>query len=434
MKALVVGYGLSGKSAKKLLKKMGYKVIVVEDDKSEKYYKIRDSLFSGLSLIVVSPGVKPDSEIIARAKENNIKVVGEFELGANQVFGDKIAITGTNGKTTTTTLAYEIMKSEFKSTFVGGNIGIPVSSFAYKTNSKSKTVLEVSSFQLDTIEKFKPHIAVILNITPDHLNYHKSMENYVKAKLNIFKNQDEKDFLILNKDDEFLMSQDFSSCKSQIYYFSLKEKCKGCYEKGGDIFYFDGKNNRFIMKTKDICLMGNHNIENALCAILSGILSDIAPSKIANVVHNFKGLEHRLEYVTKKQNVVFINDSKGTNISSTIVAMKAIKEPTTLILGGSDKGYGFDELFDSMPNNVKRIVVIGETKDKILMASKKYKKCENYQAGSMKDAVYLSYQLTRFKGGVVLLSPACASFDMFSGYEERGDVFKRYVKRLKLTQ
>ena len=193
MKALVVGYGLSGKSAKKLLKKMGYKVIVIEDDKSEKYYKMRDSLFIGLSLIVVSPAVMPDSDIIVRAKENNIRVVGEFELGSNQVFGDMVAITGTNGKTTTTTLTYEIIKSEYKSSFIGGNIGIPVSSFAFKTTTKSKTVLEASSFQLDTIEKFKPHIAVILNITPDHLNYHKSMENYVKAKLNIFKNQDEKD-------------------------------------------------------------------------------------------------------------------------------------------------------------------------------------------------------------------------------------------------
>ena len=429
-KALVVGYGKSGKSAKRLLKKMGYRVIVVEDDKSEKYFSLRDSLFQGLSLIVVSPGVSVDSDVFMKAKQNNIKVIGEFELGCNQIFGDLIAITGTNGKTTVTTLIYEIIKSEFDDVFVGGNIGIPVSSFCLKTQSNSKTVLEVSSFQLETIDKFKPHIALILNITPDHLNYHKSMENYSKAKFNIFKNQNEQDFLIVNKDDEFLMGQDYSSCKSKIYYFSTKGKCNGCYESKGSIYFFDGENQTFIMKTSDICLIGKHNLENVLASILSGILSGIAPDKIAQAVHNFKGLEHRLEYVANIENVRFINDSKATNISSTIVAMQAIKEPATLILGGSDKGYDFDELFINMPVNIKRIVVIGETKSRILFASKKYKKCENYSADNFKDAVYLAYMLTRFKGGVVLLSPACASFDMFTNFEERGKIFKKYVKRL----
>ena len=434
MKALVVGYGISGKSAKKLLKKMGYKVTVIEDDKSEKYYKLRDRLFIGLSLIVVSPGVKPDCEIILKAKENKIRVVGEFELGAYQVFGKTIAITGTNGKTTVTTLTHEIIKSQEKDCFIGGNIGIPVSSFAYKTTAKSKTILEVSSFQLETIDKFKPHIAAILNISKDHLNYHKTIDNYIKAKLNIFKNQDEKDYLILNKDDQLLMRQDFSSCKAQIYYFSTKNKCKGCYEKGGNIYFFDGKNTTLIMKTEDVCLIGKHNLENALAAILSGVLSGITPENIANCVHNFKGLEHRLEYVAKKENVTFINDSKGTNNSSTIVAMNAIKEQTTLILGGSDKGYEFDELFVNMPLNIKRIIAIGETKHKIIKASKKYKKCDNYLASTMKEAVPLAYKLTKTTGGVVLLSPACASFDMFKSYEERGKVFKKLVKRLKLTQ
>ena len=431
LKALVVGNKLSGKSAKKLLKKMGYKVTMIESDKSEKYYLLRDRLFMGLSLIVVSPGVPFDSEIILKAKQKNISVIGEFELGTNQVFGDMIAITGTNGKTTVTTMISEIMKAQNKNTFVGGNIGVPVSSFALKTTSKSKTVLEVSSFQLETINKFKPHIAVILNITPDHLNYHKTMENYIKAKLNIFKNQDEKDFLILNKDDQLLMSQDFSSCKSQIYYFSTKKKCMGCYERSGNIYFYDGKKETFIMKTADICLIGKHNVENALAAILSGILSGITPKIIEKNVHNFKGVSHRLEYVTKIENVTFINDSKGTNITSTIVAMNAINEPTTLILGGSDKGYEFDELFIKMPPNIKRIIAIGETKDRILRISKKYKKCDNYLASTMKEAVTLAYKLTKTTGGVVLLSPACASFDMFKNYEHRGRVFVKDVKLLK---
>ena len=257
------------------------------------------------------------------------------------------------------------------------------------------------------------------------------MKNYVDAKLRIFKNQDQEDFLILNKDDQCLMSQDFSKVKSKIYYFSTKEKCIGCYKKGDNIYFSDGKNEFFVMKTKNICLIGKHNIENALAAILSCILSGITPENIAFSVHNFKGLEHRLEYVTKKDNVTFINDSKGTNILSTIVAMNAIKEPTTLILGGSDKGYEFDELFASMPKNVKRIIAIGETKYKILKASLKFKKCENYQASSMKEAVNLAFCLTRVKGGVVLLSPACASFDMFKNYEHRGKVFVKNVKLLK---
>ena len=430
LKALVVGYQKSGKSAKKLLKKMGYRVVVIEKDNSEKYYKLRDRLFLGLSLIVVSPGINPDSEIIVEAKKRNIPVIGEFELGTNQIFGEQIAITGTNGKTS---LTYEIFKNTYHS-FIGGNIGIPVSSFALKTKNKDKSILEVSSFQLETTYKFKPHIAVILNIALDHLNYHKTMENYVKSKLKIFKNQDEKDFLILNLDDKFLMSQDFSSCKAQVYYFSTKQKCKGCYEKEGNIYFYDGNTETFIMKTSDICLIGKHNVENVLSAILSGILSDITPEKIAESVHNFRGLEHRLEYVTKIENVSFINDSKGTNISSTIVAMNAMSEPTTLILGGSDKGYEFNELFVSMPKTIKNIIAIGETKNNILKASRKYKKCFNYSAISLKDAVLLAYKLTKVKGGIVLLSPACASFDMFSGYEERGRVFKKCVKRLKSTQ
>lgn len=430
LKALVVGNGKSGKSARKLLKKMGYRVTLIEDDRSEKYFKLRDRLFDGLSLVALSPGVSLSSEIVQIAKQKNIKVLGEFELGANQIFGDIIAVTGTNGKTTVTTLISEIIKSEYSNTFVGGNIGIAVSSFALKTTSKSKSVLEVSSFQLETTDKFKPHIAIILNITEDHLNWHKTMENYTKAKLKIFKNQDEKDFLLLNKDDKFLMSQDFSTVRAQKYFFSLKEKCKGCYVQGGNIYFYDGKTQTFIMHTKDICLIGEHNIENALAAILSGILSGIAPKKVADITHNFKGVEHRLEYVAKINNVTFINDSKGTNINSTIAAMNAIKEPVTLILGGSDKGYEFDELFIKMPKNIKRIIVMGETKDKILLASKKLKKCLNYKVDTMKDAVYLAYELTRIKGGVVLLSPACASFDMFSNFEERGRIFCRYVKSL----
>jgi len=431
LKALVVGNGKSGKSAKKLLKKMGYKVIVIESDKSEKYYSLKDRLFMGLSFIVVSPGVKPDSEIILKAKENNIKILGEFELGVNQLFGNQIAVTGTNGKTTVTSLIYTIIKAHNKNSFVGGNIGVPVSNFALKTNSKSDTVLEVSSFQLETIISFKPHIAVILNISEDHLNYHKNMNNYIKAKLNIFKNQECNDFLILNKDDELLMSQDFSFCKSQIYYFSTKGKCKGCYVDNDNIYFYDGEKVTFIMKIGDIMLIGRHNVENVLAAILSCVLSGIAPKLIAECVHKFKGVEHRLEYVIKKDNVTFINDSKGTNISSTVVAMKAMESQTTLILGGSDKGYEFDDLFINMPDNIKRIVVLGETKNKILKSANKFKKCEIFQVETMRDAVRLSYSLTKLNGGVVLLSPACASFDMFSNFEERGRFFKKIAKRLK---
>ncbi len=430
MKALVLGVGKSGKSANKLLKKLGYRTIILDDSKNYKYSKIRDRLLSGLSLVAVSPGVSLEHQIIKDAISRNIKIVGEFELGAYQLFGDTVAITGTNGKTTVTTLIYELMKSEYKKTFVGGNIGIPVSSFALKTDRFSKTVLEVSSFQLETIDKFKPNIAVILNITPDHLNRHKTMENYIKTKLSITKNQTDKDYLILNKDDELLMKQDFSIVKANIYYFSTKGECKGCYVRDDSIYFYDGKLRTFIMKVSDIYLKGKHNLSNVLSAVLVGILLDIAPSKIADIIHNFKGVTHRLEYVKEVNGVTFINDSKGTNISSTIVAMEAMTEPTTIILGGSDKGYEFDELFEKMPMLIKNVIVLGETKGKILSAAKKFKRSNVFTVSSIEEAVNVAYGLSG-KGETVLLSPACASFDMFSNFEERGKVFSKLVRRLK---
>jgi len=429
LKALVVGNGKSGKCAKKLLKKMGYKVKVVENDNDVLDIE-RDRLLTGLSLLVLSPAVSLDNKLVKEARKRKIKVVGEFELGTNQIFGDKIAITGTNGKTTVTTMIGEIFKNEYKKVFVGGNIGTAVSSFALKTDRFSKSVLEVSSFQLETIDKFCPHIAIILNLSEDHLNRHKTMQNYIDAKLNIFKNQTDKDFLILNKDDNLLMSQDFSKAKSQIYYFSLKGKCKGCFVEDDNIYFYDGKKQTFIMQVSDIVLIGKHNIENALASILSGVLSDITPMKIAESVKNFKGVEHRLEFVKKVNNITFINDSKGTNISSTIVAMNSMNKPTTLILGGSDKGYTFDDLFVSMPEHIKNIVVMGETKEKIIKSAKKYKKCKIYTAHNMKESVFLAYSLSS-ESSIVLLSPACASYDMFSNFEERGKVFKRYVRSLK---
>lgn len=433
MKALVVGAGISGKSANKFLKKQGYVTYIVDDNKKLKSKLLRERLISGLSLVVISPGVALTHEIVKHAKAMNIETIGEFELGVREIKCEIVAITGTNGKTTTTSLVKELLEGEGRSVFVGGNIGIPVTSFAFQTNVNDVAVLEVSSFQLESIARFHPHIACILNITEDHLNRHKTMQNYINTKLRIFENQTEHDFAIINLDDPILKSINHSFIKSQIYYFSTKEQCKGCYAKDDIIYFNNGLESYPIMKVCDIPLKGEHNLSNVLAGLLCAILSRVNINSLAEKVHNFKGVSHRLEYITEINGVTFINDSKSTNISSTIVAMRAMSEPTTLILGGSDKNASFDELFENLTPSIKNIVLVGETKDKLFKSAQKYKVSNVYETTSFKEAVILSFSLAT-KGETVLLSPACASFDMFNSYEQRGKVFASLVREIEKSE
>lgn len=433
MKVLVVGYQKSGKSASKLLKKMGYKVVVVNDDRTLDSGQI-DRLIEDLSFIVISPAVLPQSKLILQAKKHNIKIIGELELGAQNLRGNLIAITGTNGKTTTTKLTSHLLGND--NVFVGGNIGTPLTQFCSQTNSKSTTVCEVSSFQLAAIDSFCPHIAVFLNLTPDHLNYHKTIQNYLNCKLNIFKNQTQNDFAIINADDP--MASSISLPKSKILRFSTKKTVNGCFVDGDGIYFRDTtkavkgyQTAKKIASVSDIKLLGEHNLSNALSAITCAIICKVPRGKIVERLRTFKPVKHRLEYVTDICGVSFINDSKATNTLSTVCAIASMTRPTTLILGGSDKGCEFDQLFE--PSIVTNYVLMGETKNKLAQTAKSHGVDNFVLADSLSSAVAQAYNLTN-EGGVVLFSPACASFDMFSGYEERGKCFCGIVRELKKNE
>ena len=434
MKALVIGYQKSGKSASKLLKKLGYRVIIVNDDRVYDKQKI-DRLIKDLSFIVVSPGVLPDSAIITKAKELNIKVIGELELGCLYLKGNLIAITGTNGKTTTTSLTKHLLGED--NTFIGGNIGTPVSNFCLNTNCKSTTVCEVSSFQLMYIDKFCPKISVFLNLTPDHINYHKTMQNYLNAKLNIFKNQTSNDFAVLNADDAVVSSIQQKNAK--VLYFSTKKRVNGCFASGGNIYFRDTTNtikgfNKSvkIAKTSDVKLIGEHNLSNALCAITCAIISGIDIKTINMRLQSFKPIEHRLQVVTDIGGVTFINDSKATNTLSTVCAINSMTAPTTLILGGSNKGCSFDDIFNCQ-SLITNYVLMGETKHIIAQTAKKWGKENIVMANSLSNAVELAYKLSA-TGSNVLFSPACASYDMFTNFEQRGKCFCGIVRELKRSE
>lgn len=433
MRVLVLGNGLSGESARKFLTKKGYEVEILDEREMNKIAleKKTDRLFSGLSFIVTSPGISHKNYIIKEAKKQKIKVVGELELGADNLQGSVIAVTGTNGKTTTVTLINFLLKDLEKQTFLGGNIGIPVTSFAGKTAPDDITVLECSSYQLEDISHFHSHIACILNISPDHLARHKKMQNYIKAKQNIAKNQTKNDFLLLNADCELLM-QNIPKTKAQIYFFSTKQKVVGCYVKRNSIYFNDGKTDKKLVSLAGVKLLGEHNLSNILCSVLAVYLQT-GQKSILSGISKFEGIEHRIEFVMSVSGVLFYNDSKATNIDSTKVALSCFKRGIHLILGGSEKGYDFDELFAKLPKNVKNIAVFGQTKPKILSSAEKFGYKKIYSCESLRACTRLLYDLSKPKD-VVLLSPACASFDHFKNYEERGRVFKKIVKEISLDE
>lgn len=430
MKALIVGSGVSGRSAYDYLKNKGYQVEFAksEDLKSFDFKQdYLDRLFDGLSFIVVSPGVSLEVPLLVEAKKRHIKIVGEFDLGAEFLNGDIIAVTGTNGKTTTVSLINFLLQDYNGNVFLGGNIGVPVTSFSKKTKAEDISVLECSSFQLETVKKFHAHIAAILNFSEDHLNRHKTMKNYIRCKQKITKNQTAKDYLLINADDEILMNN-LPKTKAKTFYFSTKSKVVGCYIKGSSIYFNDNLFEEKLVSIKNLKLVGEHNLSNVLCAVLSVYLETRNKHYFMSL-KDFEGVDHRIEFVKNVCGVLFYNDSKATNISSTMVALKSFKCGINLILGGSDKGYSFDELFKNLPKNVKNIAIFGQTKQKIADSAEKYNFKNYYICESLKASVMLCYELAKPKE-VVLLSPACASFDCFSNYEERGNFFKKIVKEL----
>lgn len=439
----VVGAKRSGVGAARLIKKFGGRPFVTDSASGAMLDEFIEMLKSNsiefetgmhserafdCELMVVSPGVPSNAEIIKSAREKKIKIIGELELAASVCRGNIIAITGTNGKTTTTSLCGHLFNTCGKKTYVAGNIGVAFSEIASDIKEDEFVALEVSSFQLDLIESFKPKIAMILNITPDHLNrYEYKMENYIRSKLQVYKNQDESDFLILNKDNDTLM-ESVTRHKSKSYYFSLKETLNnGTYNFGDDIFFNEDSNLKFNCLVSDINLLGEHNVANSMAVITAAKIFGLDNDKIIKALRTFEGVEHRLEFVREIEGVKYINDSKATNVDSVWYALKGLPGQIFLILGGQDKGNDYNQIRQLVLEKVIKIYAIGSSADIVFNFFHRDIKVEVKQ--TMEDVIHAA-NLEARPGDIVLLSPACASFDMYDNYEHRGKVFKEAVNKL----
>lgn len=445
-RVFVFGTGISGISAAKLLQKTASEIIIydgndklnAEDIKAKLSpdFKGRillgtvpEGLLNSIDLVILSPGVPTDLELVEKMKEKKIPVWGEVELAYYFSKGRIIGITGTNGKTTTTTLVGEIMKTYFESVFVVGNIGVPYTEMVQNTGTESVTVAEMSSFQLETIEAFKPNVSAILNITPDHLNRHHTMENYIAAKKNITLNQDENDVCILNYEDKTLRKMG-SALKTKVFYFSsLRSLEQGIYLKEDHIIYNDGNTEALVCNIHDLNIFGRHSYENVMAAAACGISMGVPMDKIRYAITNFVAVEHRIEFVTTKHGVKYYNDSKGTNPDASMKAIESMQTPTLLIAGGYDKGSEYDEWLEAFGDKIRYLVLLGQTKDKIAEAARRHGYKNIIMADTLEEAVNLCAKKAN-QGDSVLLSPACASWGMFKNYEERGHLFKEYVKNL----
>ena len=442
-RVLVVGLGKSGVASALFLKSRGARV-TVSDSKPEA--ELRDEIlllleqgitvetgghgdrtFRGQDLIVVSPGVPVDAPQLVQARNLGEPVIGEIELAAQFLAGPIVAITGANGKTTTTALAGEIIAAGKFPTLVGGNIGTPAISLADKAGPATWTVLEVSSFQLETIVEFRPRIAVILNITPDHLDRHRTFANYVNAKARVFENQRADDFSVLNADGP-TTAELSGRTRAQLFWFSrTKEVERGAFARGSHIYFRDGHNERKILPLTEVPLKGGHNLENVLAGVSIGMLVGCEPEQIREAVRNFKAVEHRLEFVARVAGVDYYNDSKATNVDAAVKALESFPANIHLILGGKDKGSHYTVLHELLRQRVKRVYTIGAAAAKI--ESQIQGAAEIEHAETLENAIRRASQ-SAVPGDVVLLAPACASFDQFHSYEHRGRVFKETVHSL----
>ena len=445
-KFVVVGAGISGIGAVRLLVNRDANVTLYDGKLDEETIKGKlDSDLAGVKIatgefskelvenndvMVISPGVPIDKDFIIDFKNAGKEVIGEVELAYLCAKGRLIAITGTNGKTTTTALVGEILANNFASSFVVGNIGNAYTLEADKMTDESVTVAEISSFQMESAKEFHPVVSCVLNVTPDHLDRHKTMENYTACKMMVTKNQTEDEVCVLNYEDEILREEAKKlSCK--ITYFSSKSILS-------DGFYLDGKNiikavggkTEVLLSTDDMKIVGVHNAENAMAAIAVTDAIGVPMNVIVETVKNFKAVAHRIEYVNTINDVLYYNDSKGTNPDATIKAVEAMDKPIVLIAGGYDKHVSFADMAKVLVGRVKKLVLLGETRYDIEAEAKKAGVNDIVMVSSLEEAVQVSHDSAN-PGDVVLLSPACASWDMFKSYTQRGDLFKEYVNKLK---
>ena len=441
-KVLVVGLGKSGLAAALFLRRHGAQVTVSDVRSAEALAKDIPALldegimveagghglltFRRQDLIVVSPGVPLDTPELVQTRNFGRPIIGELELAARFLRGNTLAITGSNGKTTTTTLVGEILEEAGFSTLVGGNIGVPVVALIDESTSDTWSVLEVSSFQLESTEQFHPQIAVILNITPDHLDRHGTFENYARAKERIFAAQTADDFLVLNADN-VRAAQAAPRAHSRVYWFSLERTVpQGAWVEAGHVVFRSSKDasTERILPLHSIPLKGEHNVENVLASVCAARLAGASAEAIRHAIEKFKAVEHRLEYVTTVNGVEFFNDSKATNVDATAKAIAAFNTPIHLILGGKDKNSDYTLLSPLLRQHVRAIYTIGTAASKIesqLRGVVSLHSCE-----TLEKAVTAAASAAH-PGDVVLLAPACSSFDQFESYEHRGRVFKELV-------
>lgn len=449
-KVIVAGTGISGIAATRLLLDMGGEVVLYDGNANQNREKVLAAFedksrvtlvlgelkrtdLVGVELCIVSPGVPMDSPFAATIIDAKIPIWGEIQLAYHCAKGRLAAITGTNGKTTTTALTGEIMKAFYESVFIVGNIGIPYTQVALDTEDTSVTVAEISSFQLETIMDFRPNVSAILNITPDHLNRHKTMENYIEIKKGITLNQTGSDSVVLNYDDPVLREfgqDEEQKPKAKVLFFSSREKLKeGFYLDRDNIMYSHNGRETLLINVHDMNLLGRHNYENVMAAAAVSLEMGVPMETIRRVIRRFQAVEHRIEFVLERSGVKYYNDSKGTNPDAAIQAVKAMPGPTLLIAGGYDKGSEYDEWIESFGEKVKYLVLIGQTRDKIAECAKAHGFTEIMYAEDMSEAVQVCASYANM-GDNVLLSPACASWGMFKNYEERGRVFKECVRNL----
>ena len=446
-KVLVVGTGISGIAAAELLLKKNIDTVLFDANREldiEKFHEkapmlkdvpmilgeLTEAQMHEFGVAVLSPGVPTDLPMVERLRAQNVTIWGEIELAYYFGRGRLLAITGTNGKTTTTALTGEIMKNYFDDVRVVGNIGIPYTSEAATMTDDTVTVAEISSFQLETTHDFKPEVSAILNITPDHLNRHHTMECYIQTKESITKNQTKDQVCVLNYEDEVLREFGANAPARVVYFSSHRTLEEGFYLDGEDIFYAHDGKKEHVINVNELNLLGRHNYENVMAACAMSVSFGVPMDKIVEVLKRFQAVEHRIEYVTEKRGVKFYNDSKGTNPDAAIQGIRAMNRPTLLIGGGYDKQSEYDEWIDAFDGKVKKLVLIGQTAGKIEACAHRHGFMDTVRCETFEEAIHYCYDHA-VSGDAVLLSPACASWGMFPNYEERGRIFKDIVRNLK---
>lgn len=445
---MIIGAGLSGIAAARLLTGTGAKIVLYDDNNkgilSEDIIRsklpdsfdgrvelgsIPEDMRSNLDFLILSPGVPKDTPFVGLMAAKGTKIIGEIELAYYFAKGRIVGVTGTNGKTTTTALTGHIIGSYFADTMVVGNIGTPYTDLVKGSKDESITVAELSSFQLDTVETFHPNVSMVLNITPDHLDRHHTMKNYIDAKFNVAKNQTAEDICVLNYEDATLRER-AATVPARVVWFSSRHKLTdGLYLSDNTIYFAEGGVSTPVVETDKMMLIGEHNYENVMAAVAAGLYFGIPVETIRDAVYSFKPVAHRIEYVATKKGVKYYNDSKGTNPDASIKAVKAMTTPTYLIGGGYDKNSEYDEWIECFDGKIKALVLMGQTRDKIAECARKHGFNDIVFVESMKEAVDYCADHAQ-EGETVLLSPCCASWGMFKNYEERGDIFKDIVNSL----